>query len=50
MSALPLDIYQYTKSPYDEWHTRAWGAALVLIVVIGGLNVLTRLATRRRIG
>ena len=49
MGALPIDIYQYTKSPYDEWHTRAWGAALVLIVVIGGLNVLTRLATRRRI-
>lgn len=50
MAALPLDIYDYTRSPYDDWHTKAWGAALVLILVIGLLNLLTRAATRRRIG
>ena len=35
MAALPLQIYNYAASPYDDWHTKAWGSALVLIVVIG---------------
>ena len=48
MAALPLQIYQYASSPYADWHTKAWGSALILIVVIGVLSLLTRLATRRR--
>lgn len=48
MAALPLQIYQYASSPYDDWHTKAWGSALVLILVIGVLSMLTRLATRNR--
>ena len=47
MAALPLQIYQYATSPYADWHTKAWGSALVLIVVIGALSMLTRLATRQ---
>jgi phosphate transport system permease protein len=47
MAALPLQIYQYATSPYADWHTKAWGSALVLIIVIGGLSLATRLATRR---
>jgi phosphate transport system permease protein len=47
MAALPLEIYDYARSPYTEWHTRAWGASLVLILVIGSLNLLARLSTRR---
>ena len=34
ISALPLQIYKYSNSPYDEWHRLAWGAALVLIAMI----------------
>jgi phosphate transport system permease protein len=49
MAALPLQIYNYAVSPYDDWHTKAWGSALVLIIVIGLLSLLTRLATRKRI-
>ena len=34
MAALPLQIYVYALSPYDEWHRLAWAGALVLIVMI----------------
>jgi phosphate transport system permease protein len=46
MAALPLQIYTYASSPYADWHTKAWGSALILIAVIGILSLLTRLATR----
>jgi phosphate transport system permease protein len=48
MAALPLQIYTYASSPYADWHTKAWGSALILIAVIGVLSLLTRLATRQR--
>jgi phosphate transport system permease protein len=34
IAALPLQIYIYAISPYDEWHRLAWAGALVLIVLI----------------
>jgi phosphate transport system permease protein len=48
MAALPLQIYSYASSPYADWHTKAWGSALVLIIMIGLLSLLVRLATRER--
>lgn len=51
VAALPVQIYNYAVAPYDDWHTKAWGAALMLIAVMGTLSVLTRLATKgRRLG
>ncbi len=47
MAALPVQIYTYAVSPYDDWHTKAWGSALILVLVIGCLSLLTRLVTRR---
>lgn len=47
MSAIPLIIYKYALSPYEEWHQQAWGAALVLIVVIGVISLLTRWSVAR---
>jgi phosphate transport system permease protein len=47
MASLPVQIYTYAVSPYDDWHTKAWGSALILVLVIGGLSLLTRLVTRR---
>jgi len=44
MAALPIQIYNYAVAPYDDWHTKAWGSALVLIAVIGLLSFLTRKA------
>jgi phosphate transport system permease protein len=46
MAALPVQIYNYAVAPYADWHTKAWGSALVLIVLIGLLSMLTRWATR----
>ena len=34
IAALPLQIYVYALSPYDEWHRLAWAGSLVLIVLI----------------
>jgi phosphate transport system permease protein len=34
IAALPLQIYVYAISPYDDWHRLAWAGALVLIVLI----------------
>ena len=48
LAALPVQIYQYARSPYADWHTKAWGSALVLITLIGVLSALTRWAVRRR--
>jgi phosphate transport system permease protein len=48
MAALPVQIYQYARSPYVDWHTKAWGAALVLITLIGVLSALTRWVVGRR--
>ncbi|MFN8471609.1 MAG: phosphate ABC transporter permease PstA [Anaerolineae bacterium] len=47
MSAIPLIIYKYALSPYEEWHQQAWGAALVLIVVIGIVSLATRWTVAR---
>lgn len=47
MAALPLQIYNYAKSPYSDSHTKAWGSSLVLILLIAVLSLATRLATRR---
>ena len=34
IAALPLQIFDYAISPFEEWHRLAWGGALVLIVLI----------------
>jgi phosphate transport system permease protein len=49
-AALPLQIYQYAISPYDDWHRQAWAAALVLVSLVFILSALARYATRSRTG
>jgi len=48
ISALPLLIYSYAVSPYDDWHRQAWAGALVLMAFILSLNILVRLLSRDR--
>lgn len=48
MANLPTQIYEYAKSPYEDWHRQAWAAALVLIVIVLILNVAARTSTRER--
>jgi phosphate transport system permease protein len=47
IAALPLQIYKYALSPYDEWHRLAWAGALVLIVLIVLAVSLVRYVTSR---
>jgi phosphate transport system permease protein len=47
ISSLPLVIFNYASSPYDEWHQLAWGASFVLIMLVLFLNTLTKLVERR---
>ena len=47
MAALPLEIFKYAISPYDEWHRLAWGGALVLIALIMIAVTLVRLVASR---
>ena len=47
MAALPLQIYVYALSPYDEWHRLAWAGALVLIILIMVSVTLVRLYASR---
>jgi phosphate transport system permease protein len=47
IAALPLQIYVYALSPYDDWHRLAWAASLVLIVLIVLAVSLVRYVTSR---
>jgi len=47
IAALPLQIYVYAISPYDEWHRLAWAGALVLIMLIVLAVSLVRYVTSR---
>jgi phosphate transport system permease protein len=46
ISALPLLIYRYAISPYDEWHRLAWAAALVLIGLVLAVSLAARFLIR----
>lgn len=46
-AALPLQVYKYAQSPYDDWHRQAWAGALVLILLIVSAIAAVRYAVRR---
>ncbi|MCC6627743.1 MAG: phosphate ABC transporter permease PstA [Chloroflexi bacterium] len=48
MASLPVQVYNYTRAPYEEWHTLAWGTALVLISLTAVLSGIIRWTTRPR--
>lgn len=47
MASMPVQIYRYASSPYEEWHAMAWAGALVLVVLVLILNIVARLVIRR---
>jgi len=47
ISSLPVQIYTYAVSPYDDWHRQAWAGALVLVAFVFIFSVLARIVTRR---
>jgi phosphate transport system permease protein len=48
IAALPLQIFTYAISPYDDWHRQAWAGALVLVTGVFCVNVVVRVLTRGR--
>ncbi len=48
IAALPLQIFSYAISPYDDWHRQAWAGALVLMGLILLLNISVRVLSRGR--
>jgi phosphate transport system permease protein len=50
IASLPVNIYTYAVSPYEEWHRQAWAAALVLLLMVLLLNISARLLVRTRAG
>jgi len=46
-AALPLQIFTYAISPYDDWHRQAWAGALVLIILIVSSVAAMRYVVRR---
>jgi len=48
IAALPLQIFNYAVSPYEDWHRQAWAGALVLLLFIAVINVSVRFLTRDR--
>ncbi len=49
ISSLPVMIFTYAVSPYDDWHRQAWAAALVLLMMVLATNVGARLLMRKQV-
>jgi phosphate transport system permease protein len=47
-ASLPVMIYNYALSPYDDWHRQAWAAGLVLLTLVLAANVAARTFLRGR--
>ncbi|HEU4573704.1 MAG TPA: phosphate ABC transporter permease PstA [Chitinophagaceae bacterium] len=47
MQSLPLLIFNYATSPYNDWHDLAWGASVVLLAFVLFLNIFTKLMTSK---
>lgn len=48
IAALPLQIFSYAISPFEEWHRQAWAGALVLVILIVGTSTVVRFVFLRR--
>jgi len=48
VDALPLRIWRLASQPYESAHSFGWGAALVLILMVLGMNVALRLLARKK--
>ena len=48
-ASLTVQIFNYALSPYQDWHDKAWSAALVLLLLVGTLSLAGRLLSRSRV-
>lgn len=49
IAALPIQIFAYAISPFDDWHRQAWAGALVLVAMVLIANVAARYAAGRQV-
>lgn len=49
MASLPVQIYNYAISPFDQWQEQAWAAAFVLIIFVLGLNLTARVFVNNKL-
>ena len=47
LANVPVVIFQYAMSPYDEWHVLAWAGAFVLTAFVLALNLTVRILARK---
>jgi len=47
MASLTVTIFVYAMGPYEDWHTKAWGAALVITLAILLVNLLGRIILKK---
>jgi phosphate transport system permease protein len=49
IAALPLQIFAYAISPFDDWHRQAWAGALVLVTIVLAISVVARVFAVRHV-
>ena len=49
MANLPVVIFQFAMSPYDNWVSLAWGGSLLITIAVLGLNILARVVFREKV-
>jgi phosphate transport system permease protein len=48
MSSIPVQIYNFAISPYEDWHKMAWAGAFVLITLVFVVNLIVRIITKKK--
>ena len=49
MANLPVVIFQFAMSPYEDWHRLAWGGAALITLTVLALNIVARVLFRKTI-
>jgi phosphate transport system permease protein len=47
-ASLPVQIFNYAISPYEEWHKKAWAGAFVLVALVFVVSLIVRIFTRNK--
>jgi phosphate transport system permease protein len=48
MASLPVTIFKFAMSPYENWQKLAWAGVLIITAAVLGLNILARILTRNK--
>ncbi|MGZ5049089.1 MAG: phosphate ABC transporter permease PstA, partial [Usitatibacter sp.] len=48
MANLPVVIFQFAMSPYEDWHRLAWGGAALITLLVLGINISARALFSRK--